>query len=280
MKYLLSLIGIVFITGFVYSQTIFIPAIPHGVNPTIMYIGIGSNNPNSISKEQAYITDAFGINISIYKPILKKKKFTFGLNAGADYSFSNKDQLSTLPDPYHVTKESSSNVTFKSSGSKSQTAFKFEIGPQANFHFGKRFILSPIFQVGYLSLTQKEFSAVQTTQLNGSTYTYNLLSQTETKTRGLAIVPKLRVQYFVTRRIGFWADGNYTFGPGIKNSVSTFTPKGEPDTNGNYPFPQMQAGTNKTEVRETKYKTIGINAGLVIKIGKIKHSLGVSYPNW
>ena len=233
--------------------------------PDIMvYIGAGSNSPSTKAKDDAYATNTIGFDANVFVSVIKKKNFSFGFNGGGEYFSSNKDPLKTLPNPFHVIGETSSIVS--SSGKSKQQSFNVGAGPQANFYLGKHIIVSPIFLVGYMSLTQNAFSATQTTVIDDNTSNYNLLSQTQTKTNGLALISKLRLQYFLNRRIGFWAETNYTMGPIIKNTVNTFIPQGTPDNNGQYEFDQLQNGTTKTEIRQTKFGSFGVHVGVMFGI--------------
>jgi hypothetical protein len=232
----------------------------------LTYIGAGSILPSTTGKDQAYLNNNIGINASVYIPFLKKKTFSLGINAGGEYAASNKDPFNTLPSVFHVIGETSGIVN--SSGKSKQQSFNIGAGPQANFYLGNHVMLSPIFLVGYMSLTQNAFSATQTTVIDDNTHMYTLLSQAQSKTNGLALIPKLRFQYFINKRLGFWVEANYVMGPTIKNTVSTFLPEGIPDNNGQYEFQQLQEGTTKTEVRSIKYNAFGVNLGLVMGFGR------------
>ena len=231
------------------------------VTSMFIYIGGGSNNPGGRRKDQSHITGEPCLFVAVYKPIIRKQKFTLGINAGGNYGFSNKDPLTTLPNSFDVANKTATSVT--SSGKVKQQSFELGAGPQANFYLGKHFTFSPIIQVGYMSLTQNQFSAVQTTSYNGSTYNYSLLSQTKTKTSGLALTPQIKIQYFFNNLIGLYIGTNYTMGPTIKNTVSTFTPEGNANANGQYTITQMNNGTNNSQLRETKYNAVGVHIGLI-----------------
>jgi hypothetical protein len=233
----------------------------------LTYIGAGFITPSIRSKDQAYVANALGINASVYIPFLKKKTFTLGINACGEYAVSNKDPFNTLPSVFNIIDETSSTVT--SSGKSKQQSFNIGAGPQANFYLGKHVMISPIFVVGYMSLAQNAISATQTTSYDGSTYNYTLLSQMETKTNGLALIPKLRIQYCFNRTIGLWAEANYIIGPTINNTVSTFLPEGVPNNKGEYDFQQLQEGTIKKDTRSTRFNAVGVNVGIGFSIVKL-----------
>ena len=235
--------------------------------PNIMiYVGAGSNSPSTKVKDDAYATNTVGFDANVFVSVIKKKNFSFGFNGGGEYFSSNKDNFPATPNPFHVIGETSSTVAVTSSGSSKNSGFKLGFAPQVNFFMGKHFIISPMIELGYMSMTTKGFSAVQTTNLDGTLYNFTLLSKTETKTSGLAITPKVRLNYMFTKKIGMWVETNYTVGPTIKSSISTLVPEPEPDENGQYNIDQMMNGTTKAEMRETKFSSFGVHVGVVFGI--------------
>lgn len=237
-------------------------------NALLIYIGGGSESPSSDVKDVAHLNNFLSISEEIYKPLWVRRNFSVGLNIAGHYLLTNSDQLATVPEPYHISGETSSSVAVERRGNPSAQGFKLGFGPQLNFHFGNRFIVSPIFNVGYMNITQKALSAVQTSEVNTVIYKYNLLNQTETKTDGMALIPKIRLHYFFTKWLGIWAEAAYTVGPSINTVTTTFAPAGEPfiETN-DYELQAMELGTYNETKTETKYSAIGIHAGLVFAIG-------------
>ncbi len=235
--------------------------------PDIMvYIGAGSNSPSTKLKDDAYATNTVGFDANVFVSVIKKKNFSFGFNGGGEYFSSNKDNAPAAPNAFHVIGETSSTVAVTSSGSSKNSGFKLGVAPQVNFFIGKRIIVSQMIEAGYMSMTNKGFSTVQTTNLDGTLYNYTLLSKTETKTNGLAITPKVRLNYMFTKKIGMWVEGNYTVGPTVKSSITTLVPEPEPDENGQYNIDQMMNGTTKTEMRETKFGSFGVHVGVMFSI--------------
>ncbi len=232
----------------------------------MLYIGAGSNSPSAKVKNEAYVTNTVGFDANVFVPIIKKKKFNFGFNGGGEYFSGNNDNAPSLPTGFHVVGETSSTVAVTSSGSSKNSGFKLGVAPQVNFFIGKRIIISPMIELGYMSMTIKGFSAVQTTNLDGTIYNFTLLSKNETKTSGLAMTPKIRLNYMFTKNIGMWVETNYTVGPTIKSSVFTGLPEPNPDENGQYTIDQMMNGTIKTEIRETKFGSFGVHVGVVFSI--------------
>ena len=235
--------------------------------PSIMiYIGAGSNSPSTTVKNDAYVTNTIGFDANIFIPIIKKKNFSFGFNGGGEYFINNNDNAPSSPNAFHVIGETSSTVAVTSLGSSKNSGFKLGVAPQVNFFIGKRIIISPMIEAGYMNMTNKSFSAVQTTNLDGNLYNYTLLSKTETKTSGFALIPKVRLNYMFTKNIGMWVETNYTVGPTVINSISTFIPQDTPDENGQYNIFQLDNGTTTTVQTKTKFSSFGVHAGLLFSI--------------
>jgi hypothetical protein len=124
----------------------------------------------------------------------------------------------------------------------------------------------------YFSMTNKEMSAVQTTQYNGQSYDFTLTKMPETKTTGFAVTPKLRLSYMITKSIGIFADASYTTGPKIETTVSKLIPNGNPSPqSGSYNLQQLQTGTMVNgETKSTAYSTMNLGGGITFAFGNRK----------
>ncbi|MBX9806184.1 MAG: hypothetical protein K2X95_00125 [Flavobacteriaceae bacterium] len=237
----------------------------------VISIGGGFNNPSSGGNQQVAMANTAGLTLDYQQTIVRKPGFSIGINIGGQYfSGSSTPSAATLPQPYLIANQISSAVT--GSGNNKSSGYFIGIGPQFNIHFANHFVFSPIFQVGFLGVTQSEFKATQTTLISGGavpnyTKTYDLMTQTETKTSGLGFIPKARLTYMISKTIGVWAEANYTMGSTAKNSISIFAPQGEPSSQGVYSVAQMDAGTYKTVVGDTKYNAVGFSFGVVFSFG-------------
>ena len=110
---------------------------------------------------------------------------------------------------------------------------------------------------------------VQTSVVDGETFTFNLSKMPETKTSGFAFSPKIRLNYMFTRSIGAWIESSYTMGPKIKTNTTVLIPEGEADETGNYTILQLQNATYmQKETVSTAYKALGVNIGLVYEFTK------------
>jgi hypothetical protein len=227
------------------------------------------NNSNSIS------TTGFGLDY--FYPLKSSENFSWGLNGGGSFFSGKSDPFAgTLPNPYQVVGQITNVVT--GSGDSKNSGYFAGIGPQFNFALSDKLIFSPIFQAGYLGVTQSEFKATETVIMNGGavpnyTKSYDLISQTQTKTSGLGVIPKIRMTYALSENLGLWLEGNYLLGPTVKNSITKFKPEPIANAQGAYTIQQMEVGTYTTEINETKYNAVGVNFGIVFGLGRPKQCL-------
>ena len=234
---------------------------------TQIYLGGGIFSPTQTTKEAGMVS-GIDINLGVYQPIWNWETTSLGLNLGGSYTTGNGDyQLDNRYTVYQLQGQSAPPVVAeKGTGSPKQQGFKFEAGPQMNIHLGD-VTVSPIFNVGYLSVTQKEFTVTETVQEQTVDYPYVLLTQKETKTNGLAMIPKVRLAYNFTPRIGIWMEGSYILGPKTATESTRFVldPNIPSDS---YNLGHFQEGQYITTKSETKYSGIGISGGIVIGLGK------------
>ncbi len=246
-------------------------------------IGGGLNNTPAISSSSTFKSgniNTAGLNLDYSQTFFRRSGFSIGFNLGGQYfSGSGEPFGSSLPNPFLITNQISSEV--KSSGSSTTSGYFVGIGPQFNFHIANRFVFSPIFQVGYLGVTQSDVKATQTTLMNGLalpnyTRTYDLVAQSQTITSGMGFIPKARLTYMFSKNIGIWAEANYLLGPTIKNSITTFKPEGQPNQQSSYTIQQMNFGTYTTTVNESKNSSLGFAGGLVFSFGNKENDIAES----
>lgn len=233
----------------------------------VISIGGGFNNPSSGGNQQVTSANTAGLTLDYQQTIVRQPGFSIGINIGGQYfSGSSTSSAATLPQPYIIANQISSTVT--GSGDNKNSGYFIGVGPQFNIHFANHFVFSPVFQVGYLSVTQSEFKATQTTLISGGpvpdyTKTYILSSQTETKTSGLGFIPKARLTYMISKTIGVWAEANYTMGSTAKGKSGVITPPSLPDNFKIYSVPQMDAAPYTTVSSDRKYNAVGFGFGIV-----------------
>ncbi|MFC6267552.1 hypothetical protein [Frigoriflavimonas asaccharolytica] len=247
----------------------------NGITKSAISVGYGSTMPSSTTKN-AYITNSSGVSLDYYQPLIAFRKgwdgwpkTTLGINIGGQYNFGGSGNPSAaLPNTFPIFGSTSISVAYKGVDPRNP-GFRIGIGPQVNFNLGEKFTISPMVLAEYFSMTQKELSAVQTTQYNGQTYEKALWTLPETKTSGLAITPKVRMQYWITQNLGLFADASYILGPKVETQISTLVPTGPPNQAGFYEANFVNNGTYvKGETKSTSYSALGVNVGLSIAFGK------------
>lgn len=240
----------------------------------IIAAGGGLSSPNSDGKNNAFLTRSTTWALDASIPVTKRgwgpNGNWLGIAFGGTYNLGGHGSpTAVLPSPYVITGQTSSNVTYKTVDPKSP-GFRIGAGPQLNLHFGNHFTVSPMILGEYYSMTQKTWSQVQTTQYNGQSYDFNLVTMPETKTTGFAVTPKLRLHYKISSAIGIFAEGSYTSGPKIKTQLTKLVPNGNPSPqSGSYSLQQLQTGAYvKSEVKSTAYSAMNFGAGITFSFGR------------
>lgn len=241
-----------------------------GVTSGRLSVNYGLSKASSSSANMS-TSKLSNFGLDYFHPIAVKEYFSWGFNVGGQYMFGASAPFSaSLPSAFPITTQITTEVS--GSGNTKTAGYFAGIGPQINLRIADRFVFSPIFQVGYLGVTQSEFKATQSTLIQGfalPNYTrkYDLISQTETKTNGLGFIPKARLTYMFTNKFGLWAEASYLLGPSQKSAVSTFKPQGVANNQGAYTVQQMNAGTYVTANNQSKYNSLGYSFGLSFGFG-------------
>jgi hypothetical protein len=223
------------------------------------------------TKSQFHIPNLGGVQADIYVPFVRKSIITFGINVSGNYTLSSKNPFSKVSvEPFPIINETSTTVATTTSSSQKNKAFQFAAGPQLNIHVGKHFVISPIFNIGYMNLSQNDFSAIQTSEVNGTTYNLNLLTQSQTTVSSLLLSPKLRLHYFINDWIGLWIDGAFNYSNSLKSTITKFTPSTAPNADGLYDESAIIEGTESTETIKSNFNAVGVSGGLVFVIGSKK----------
>lgn len=234
----------------------------------LLFLGAGNTNPGSTLKTETRFRNFTTIDLEGYIPLMIKNKSSFGLNTGIEYSFDNSSNFGLLPSPYQVSGQSSPPiVTATGSGSPRAQNFKFEAGPSAMIKIGNgSFGINPSINAAYINTTQKSFTGVQTSEMNGVTYNWDLLRQNEIKTSGVGIIPKLRLLYMFGR-IGVWMEGSYAVGPKVNIVSVRYHPEGNAHQDGSYDLGQMNFPSYSTSEISRRFKAFTISGGVVIALG-------------
>ncbi|WP_223608810.1 hypothetical protein [Chryseobacterium sp. OSA05B] len=243
-----------------------------GKNPggnLLVSVGGGGLFPGNTYGQESHVGNGFNGNINLYVPVFtwngSAANYTsLGLNGGAGF-FGMKKEYKPEGPFYNIAGQSSPS-SFKAeigNGSR-QNGFIGEVGLQSNFSFNK-FTISPIVNAAYISSKESQFTAVQTSSINGQTRSFETSKRIVSKTDGLGVIPKLRLSYF-PGRIGFFVEGSYLAGPDIKSSTTIFKPNGAPNSEGFYSIDQIMAGKYETVDTKNRFNALGLNVGIVFSI--------------
>jgi hypothetical protein len=247
--------------------------------PTLS-LSFANTIPSSNTKD-VFLTNSFGIALDYSMPLTKRGWGPNGnyisLNFGGQFNSGGSGNPSVaLPEEFAIAGQTSSIIAYKTLDSRN-SGFKIGVGPQVNFNLSDKFTISSMLVGEYFSVTQKELSAVQTTEYNDQTLKYNLFTLPETKTTGFAVTPKIRVQYRLTKSFGIFADACYVLGPKIKTQLNTLVPIGKPNQQGQYEQQQLNMATiEKGETKSTSYSSFGFNLGFSFKFGENKGPNGTT----
>lgn len=240
----------------------------------IISFGVGFNQ---VKNDNIYAVSATNFVLDYYKSFYNRNKFELGLNFSGQY-FSGKSDPSVkmIPLPYLVQNQKSNEVTALQK--IENNGYFLGIGPQFDFYLGKKFIFTTAVPVGYLGINQNDFTAKQTTIINGFAVSdidrqYDLVRILEARTNGFAVQPKIRLSYMLSKVLGIWIEANYTKGPKIVRKIETLIPEGSPNISDEYHYQQLDLGTYAKTESKSDYKSLGVNFGLVIGLGKSKDNV-------
>lgn len=229
---------------------------------TSINIGAGTSTPSSDAQNLGY-GNPFSLNLGLSQSFWQKNNFGIGVHLFGDYLFGNGSPRTFAELPI-----SGYTSTVFTSATPKMTGFSAGAGPQLNFGLGENFMISPIVDFAYVTNTLEGYSVTQNYQSSGTTGNVVLYSQPETKTSGLGIIPRLRMQYFFSKNIGIWLEGNYHIPPKNTATTSTFIPNGTTNQGGEYSIDQIMMGTVRNDEVSVNNSGIGFGGGIVIGIGK------------
>ena len=234
----------------------------------LLYVGGAAILPLSNAKSQASLTNSFGLNVNGYLPLASKSIIDFGLNIDAGFSISTGRPTTVLPPLFNIASQTSATSVYRGSDPKN-FGFKTGLGPQLNITPIKGFMISTILNIGFLSVGQRAYDVAQTTQIKGQQYEFITAKVKENTSGGFAVMPKLRFAYMFSNNIGVWTEACYSWTKQVQTNTEIMVPDGNADREGNYNLLQLQNVEYKAlEPIKVGYRALGVNAGLVIAIGK------------
>lgn len=232
--------------------------------PTL-YLGGGLNLNSGTAGTNTYLNDDYGFHLGGYVPLLRNKTVSFGIHVAGDYSLSSSNGFGQLPQPIDILGQQSSSVYLNAENDINQRSLKVGAGPQLNFNLGKGFSISPILQAGFISFSQDPISFNQDVTLDGGRVSSReIFARDETNSNKFYFTPRVRLSYPITKKLGIWAEGNYTLTK-IDQNQRVFVPATE---GGAYELGEFMEASLQEENRSASWNTLGFNVGLSLSFGK------------
>lgn len=249
-------------------------------NKAFIFIGGGATLPGKPTKTVTALPILGNVDINAYMPLVKKKTWSIGLNAGTAFGISNKFADDGNPEPFQVQNQTGSpTISAKGSGSLKNAGFKFEAGPALMVMIKDKFGIMPVLNVSYRYIAQKSVTYTQTSVVSNVSYNWDILSRTQTKNNVVAFDPKLRLLYMFGR-VGIWVEGSYSIGSKMKTVSTIFDPEGNAQSDGTYDLGQMSLPTYNTETKSTNFSAFGVHGGIVIGVGTTSNKGTPAGPPW
>lgn len=217
-------------------------------------------------KNDGYVNQMYGAELGAYIPVTRERSISYGVYISGDYMASNKDGFREKPKGYEVAGMPSS-VKRNNESSIKQSLMMFGVGPQINFGLGSKAAVSAILQGGLASFKQDEFSFIQQFQEGDSKIPVQLFNQKETKSSSFFWIPRLRMTYAISSKIGIWAEGNYIMGK-IKANQTQLNPGDPARDDGTYTFGQVNGGRQVERSNDYDLKGVGIGVGIIMNLSK------------
>ncbi|WP_026808855.1 hypothetical protein [Arenibacter latericius] len=225
----------------------------------------GVTNPYGDDKDNAgFVNQAHGAHLGLYLPIKSIKGVSYGVYVSGDYLASNKNDFRNNPEGYEVNGMKS---TIRKSSDKSieQSLWMFGAGPQINVGLGRKVGVSAIVQGGLTSFNQSGFAYKQDLQEGDATTTVEIINQKETNSKKFFWLPRIRLAYAITPKIGIWAEGNYMMGKAESNR-SVLDPGAPEFEDGTYSYRQVNTDRKVDETNKYNLSGAGLGFGVTFSL--------------
>jgi len=243
--------------------------------PTI-YLGGGLNFPDSKSEVSGYLNRDAGFQLGGYVPLMSKKKVSWGLNIAGDYFSSSHNSFKNSPAGFPIAGQTNNDVVLNNENDLKQRLLKVGAGPQFNFNISDKFRISPVLHAGVASINQNPISFSQTTQEAKDTQK-EIFAQDEVSSTQFFFSPRIRMSYPVFKKLGIWAETNYTMTQASQNR-RVLVPANPPRDGNVYSVGDIIEGSYREESNNNTLNTLGVNFGLSYSFGKDKPRKIVESP--
>lgn len=216
-----------------------------------------------------------GFGIDYFHAIKVSEQFSWGFNGGISYFAGIGDPFKgNLPNAFPVSNETSSVVGGTNNTNISEVLVG--TGPQINYAISDRIVISCIVHIGYFGSNEGQFVATQTTKVGTANInakairdalpeiekSYKLLLQNETKNSGIVAIPKLRMNYMISNKIGAGLEFAAVFGA-QQHSVIKLVPQQEQAV---YSFEDLDSANYVSTEINTNFVKTQLSAIIVFKL--------------
>lgn len=233
------------------------------------------------SGKTGLVGNGFNIQGDAFLPFLTKggnnkaqdNGFALGINIGGNYTGlrNSSTDNNTVADKYQVY-SATHTVSATETGTVSNL-FSGQAGVQAIFGWNK-FRIAPIVAAGYNFLSLQGYTQTGNYTANGETQQMELVKREKQNFRFLVFKPQLRIGYSLNSTVSLFASSTLTIGPDINAVTDSWLPQGGFNDKNTYEPQQMKSGSWSATTHAGQYRSMEINLGLTMAIGKKKISKG------
>lgn len=230
-----------------------------------LYLGGGLVN----GIKDIHIPNTQGGNLGFYMPFVSKKSFSFGVDAGAGYFFSNKGKLSGIK-PFELPGVLDSYVHDDPDLSPSSRMFRFGIGPRVDFNLIEKLQLSAGIEGGLSLLKSDPIAFDQFFKYGDHEYKKRIYSREKVEATSFQWAPKLRLSYPIAEKWKVWAEGNYMMSRfQVQEEQVQMT---DSEGNGFKEWGQFLESKYTSEKTTARWNSFGAQLGISLRLGKHKSS--------
>ncbi|MFD2920471.1 hypothetical protein ACFS6H_12160 [Terrimonas rubra] len=250
-------------------------------NKVLLSVAAGATHHLNTGKSSP-VGNGWNVQADAFVPFYQKKwnngfpgnGFSLGGNIGGNYTGikSVTPDNNAVADRYQV--YSTTHTVSANTGGSASSAFSGQAGVQALLTWN-RFSVSPVIGVGYTYLTIPAFTQTGSYTANGQTQQKDLVKRDKQNYSLLTFNPQLRISYGLGANLSLFAGGTLVAGPQIEMVTNNWVPQGGFNDKNIYEPQQMLNGSWSATNHREQYKTMQINLGLTMAIGKKRIGKGL-----
>lgn len=216
--------------------------------------------------ENNFLNNMQQVKANLITPLIRKDKFAVGISIEAGYAQGKSKPSNELPTKFEIDGQTSNSMAWETSTTNNKAIFA-SVGPVLMINLTEKFSIKPRVNIGIMSLEQAGVKAVQKTQIEENSYSFNLIDKPSQKTNEVIIKPAIQLNYNFTKTIGVFAEVAYLYRNERDSNTTSLIPAGK-SNNGTYMLEQLQNGTFTKNTNETStLKATSIGIGINITLG-------------